>query len=151
MLLTRGVKVKEKMTKFISSVLCLIVTLQSHCRAGDKMGYFREYEMKKVEDWKTTNAQNSTSVIFLCAKHLFSTTVFGILLNYSVFSLIRYFLVHVYGGILLSLNTRYLMKHNKESLNVILKRMPFVNIARYNTLKNPRCLMPYLYPIYIGT
>ena len=99
-------KKKEKMTKFISSVLCLIVTLQSNCCAGDKMGYLPEYEVQKVEDWKTTNAQNSASVIFLCAKHLFSTTVFGILLNFSVFSLILYFLVHVYGGILLYLNTR---------------------------------------------
>ena len=106
MRLSRSVKVKEKMTKFLSSVLCQILTLKSHCRAGDKMDYLREYEMQKVEDWKTTNAQNSISVIVLCAKHLFSTTVFGILFNFSVFSLILYFLVHVYGGILLYLNTR---------------------------------------------
>ena len=64
------------MTKFLFSVLCQTLTLQTHCRAGDKMDYLREYEMQKVEDWKTTNAQNSISVIVLCAKHLFSTTVF---------------------------------------------------------------------------
>ena len=69
------------------------------------MGFLREYEMQKVEDWKTTHAQNSTSVIFLCAKQLFQQQFFGILL-FSVFSLIPYFLVHVYGGILLYLNTR---------------------------------------------
>ena len=103
MRLTRSVKVKEKMTKFISSVLCLILTLQSHCRAGDKMGYLREYEMQKVEDWKTTNTQNSTSVIFLCAKHLFSPTAFWYITQLQGILLIRYFLVHVYGGILLSL------------------------------------------------